>query len=566
MTRILKIILLGLLPFLAHGMALAGNPERYSFDVLIAGGKVYDGTGNPWFYADVGIRDGKIHALGNLDGASARKIIDATGKVVTPGFIDIHSHADEPEGGAWGLRDENPRRRAAPNLVSQGITTVVINQCGRSPWPVREQIAELRHMKTGPNVITLVGHGTVRSLVMGEDVRREATSAEIGRMREFVRQGMQDGAMGLSSALEYYPAIWSNTHEVAALVEEIVPYAGVYITHMRSEGTDPMWYWPSQHPPGPPTLIDAVRETIEIGERTGATVVASHIKVKGAHYWGTSHTVINLIEAARQRGVSIWADQYSYTTTGTDGNTILLPPWVFAGKPNNITFAEMLEKVLENPAKEANLRKDISHEILRRGGEEQLIILEHPNPEYVGNSLKEISARRKLSPVDMAIRLQLEGFADRRGGARIRGFSLSEYDVEQFMKQPWVATATDGGIGIAGEDTYPVHPRFYGNHPRKIRVYALERGIISVENAIRSSTSLPAQILGLRNRGMLREGFIADVVVMDLENLRDHADFFNPHQYSTGIEYVLINGEFVVKQGDFTWALPGAVITHKNTP
>src|SRR5687768_95681 len=299
--------------------------DRY--DLLITGGRVYDGTGNPWFYADIGIRGERIAAIGKLRGATATRTIDATGRVVVPGFIDLHSHADDGSSPLGGFRDADPKRRAAPNLVMQGITTVVVNHDGCSPWPISEQRARIAKNGIGPYTFLLVGHGTVRRQVMGTDVRRPATAAEIARMRTLVRQAMLEGASGLSAGLEYEPGRWSETHEVVELAREIVPFEGVYISHERAEGQDPMWYWPSQDSAGPPTLLDAVRETIEIGERTGAKVVASHIKAKGANYWGSSGAAIQLIESARARGVEVWADQYTYNTSGTDGSTVLIPTW-----------------------------------------------------------------------------------------------------------------------------------------------------------------------------------------------------------------------------------------------
>ncbi len=538
-----------------------------AYDVLIAGGRVLDGTGNPWFYADVGIREGRIVAVGRLAGARATRTIDARGRVVAPGFIDLHSHADDGASRGGGFRDEDPHRRAAPNLVAQGVTTVVVNHDGRSPWPIGEQRSFLEANGIGPNALLLVGHGTVRRQVMGDDFRRPATAAEVERMRGLVRRAMAEGASGVSAGLEYVPGRWSTTGEVAALVEEIVPWRGVYISHERSEGQDPMWYWPSQDEPGPPTLLDAVRETIEIGERTGATVVASHIKAKGAHYWGSSHAAIQLIERARARGVDVWADQYPYDTSGSDGGTVLIPRWALgydrvAGareRGERPDFAAALRDALADAATAAQVRRDIAHEITRRGGAENVVVFDHPDTTAVGKSLAELAARWGAAPVEAAIRLQLEGDPHRAGGGRVRGFSMSERDVEAYAARPWVATATDAGIALP-DDGPAVHARFYGTFPRKIRRYAIERGVLSVEDAVRSMTSLPAQILGLRDRGMVREGFAADVVVFDLDAIRDEATFVEPHRYPEGIEYVLVGGEFVVDGGTLTWKLPGVVI------
>ncbi len=540
------------------------------FDVLIAGGHVLDGTGNPWKLADVGIRGDRIVAVGKLDGATADRTIDAAGKTVVPGFIDIHSHAAGPIYGPRGLRSPDARRRAAPNLVAQGITTLVGNQDGRSVWPIAEQKAALQEMKFGTNTILLVGHGTVRRAVMGDDYQRPATADEVEQMRALVRQGMEEGAYGISAGLEYVPGRWSTTDEIVALVEEIVPSGGVYISHERSEGADPMWYWPSQHRARPPSLLDAVIETIEIGERTGATVVVSHIKAKGANYWGASQAAIRLINEARDRGVAIYADQYPYNTTGSDGGTVLIPGWIFTvdglggERGQRRDYAQVLSGALANDSLATLVRMDISHEIARRGGADKVVVMEYPDTTYVGRSLAQLAAANGVSHADMAIELQLEGFANRRGGARVRGFSLSEYDIEPYAAQPWTATATDGWISLPEDG--PTHTRVYGTYPRKIRHYALDRGLVSVGDAVRSSTSLPAQILGLKDRGMVKEGYIADIVVLDLNELQDNSTFFEPHQYPSGVDFVFINGTLVVDDGELTWALPGVIITPNKGP
>lgn len=560
-----------LITILAISASATGAEAQQSehFDVLIRGGRVLDGTGNPWYYADIGIRDDRIVRMGSLEGAGADRIIDATGLIVSPGFIDIHSHADDTGNPRNTLRSEDAQRRAAPNIVAQGITTVVVNQDGRSAWPIADQKATMERLGIGPNTMLLVGHGAVRSQVMGRDVQRPATAAEVDRMRALVRQAMDEGASGISSGLEYAPGRWSTTDEVVALVEELKPYDGFYISHERSEGSDPMWFWPSQDEPGPPTLLDAVRETIEIGERTGVTVVASHIKAKGANYWGTGAAAIQLIQAARDRGVPVFADQYPYATSGTDGNTVLIPGWALGtgvvggvpvpqreGRPD---YAARLSAVLQDSTLNADLRRDITHEIARRGGADKVLIFEYPDSAYVGRSLAFAADRMGVSPIDAAIQIQIQGFPDRRGGARMRGFSMSDLDINMYAAQPWVATTTDGGIAMPG-DGANTHARFYGTFPRKIRHFALDSGVISVEHAVRSSTTLPATIMGLTDRGWLREGAFADVVVWSLDDIRDMATFTDPHQYPQGIEYVLVNGEFVVDGGDLTWKLPGRII------
>ena len=537
--------------------------DTSTFDLLVRGGRVLDGTGNPWFRADIGVRDGRIVAIGTLEGATAARTIDATGRYVSPGFIDIHSHADDGNAQIGGstIRTDQLERKAAPNVVSQGVTTVVVNHDGRSPWPIRDQRALIERQGVGPNVMMMVGHGTVRRRVMGDDFRRPATDAEIEQMKALVREALEDGAVGMSAGLEYVPGRWSTTDEVARMAEELLPFDGVYISHERSEGADPMWYWPSQDDAGAATLQDAIMETIEIGRQSGARVVASHIKAKGAHFWGSSGSAIQLIQRARDEGVRVWADQYPYATSGSDGNTVLIPRWATSSgqeRGSGPGPAEMLRRNLRDPATEAQIRQDIAHEIRRRGGADRVVVFEYPREEWVGKNLQGIADERGVDPVQMAIDLQLEGDPDRRGGGRMRGFSMSEADVENYAAQPWVATASDGGIAVPEDGS--VHPRYYGTFPRKIRQYAMTAGALSVEAAIRSQTSLPARIMGLRDRGEIREGYWADLVVFDMETIADQATFFEPHQHAAGIDHVIVNGEFVVEDGEILYALPGEVI------
>lgn len=544
--------------------AIAAQPTPPGYDLVIRGGRVLDGTGNPWFPADVAVKDGRIAAVGRLADATATTVVDATGKYVAPGFIDIHSHADDGSSPRGGLRDQSRERRAAPNLVSQGITTVVVNHDGRSPWPLSEQRALLEKQGIGVNAMLLVGHGTVRRQVMGDDARRPSTAAEMAKMRALVRQALQEGAVGMSAGLEYEPGRWSTTEELVELAKELPLVDGVYISHERSEGSDPLWYVPSQDGPGPPTLLDAVRETIEVGERTGARVVASHLKAKGAHYWGSSTAAVSLIQRARDRGVDVWADQYPYPTSGTDGSTVLVPAWATTA-PGSTDRATVLRRVLGDPPTAKQLRADIAHEIQRRGGAENIIVFDYTDKALYGKSLAEIAGLWKLDAVETAIRIQLEGLPDRRGGARMRGFSMAEADMEIIAKQPWVATSTDGGIALP-EDGPSTHARFYGSFTRKIRQYVLERGAISLEHAIRAATSLPARIMRLKDRGEIREGMAADLVVFDLATIRDKATFFDPHQHSEGIEHVFVNGVARVSGGRIVDALPGRVLARAGAP
>lgn len=555
------------------------NKAKAEYDVLIKGGRLIDGTGNPWFYADVGIRNGIIVAVGSIKDPVASRVIDAKGKYISPGFIDLHTHADGPSRGAnRGLRSDDPKRRAAPNLVSQGITTLIVNHDGRSPASIADQREQLEKKKFGPNTLLLVGHNSIRAFALSgsqlyemnseamQKVQRYATSEEIDKMRALIQEGMAAGAYGLSAGLEYVPGRWSNTEEVIALVAELKENDGVFICHERASGQDPMWYLPSHGNEQVTSFLDNIVELIEVSEKTGVKVVATHIKARGAHFWGSSHAAIQMVNRARKRGVRIWADQYPYNTSGSDGSTRLIPQWVVGTEVASLlpdsdqrNYAKAIQIILKDDKLTKKLKRDVEHELARRGGPENIVVMDYTDTSFVGKSLYELSNTLGISPFNVAVKLQVEGNPKSRGGARLRGFSMSEIDLEAYGAQEWCATATDAGIALPGDGF--VHARFYGTFPRKIRKYAIEQGIMSVEAAIRSSTSLPAQILGFRNRGLVREGFHADLVIFDLDEIRDTATFFNPHQYADGIDYVMINGEFVVDGGELTWKLPGVIIT-----
>lgn len=528
------------------------------YDLILRGAAVYDGSGSGPRHVDVAIIGTRIVEVGDLADQSATEVLDLDGLAVLPGFIDMHSHADgaSPSG---GLRSYSAQRRAAPNLVAQGVTTVVVNQDGRSPLDIARQRRNLMESGIGVNAALMIGHNTVRRAVMKDDYRRPATPKEISQMAAYVRTAMQDGAFGLTAGLEYIPGIWSTTNELVDLVREIVPYDGVYIVHERSSGEDPMWYLPSQDAPAQPTMLDSILETVAIGEITGARVVATHIKARGIDYWGKSDEIIDVIRRARERGVRIWADQYPYTTSGSDGLVVLLPYWIlneFDAETQN--YADALNDALKDPADARRVRADIAHQIARRGGEDHIYLLDHPQRKLIGKTLGEIARQRGITAVDLALQFQYEGYLNRFGGVRVRGFSLNEDDVIAFMKEPWVATASDAGI--ATTDDGPVHARHYGTFPRKIREYAMKKRVISVEQAIRSMTSLPAEIVGIAHRGRIAPQFYADLVVVDLDRFQDLATFMNPHQFPAGAEYVFVNGEKVVDQGTLTWVLPGQVL------
>ena len=544
------------------GVSITAAPEN--LDILLKNGKIIDGTGNPWFYGDVGIKGERILYIGRAgDTPKAIKTIDVTGLTVTPGFIDIHSHAYDsfrsfPDDRLRVAQMDSKREaklRPARNMVSQGVTTLVTNQDGRSGWPISDQISILEEGGFGPNIILLVGHGSIRFLAMGNDYKRHATESELNEMKRLLKQGMEEGASGLSAGLEYVPGRWSNTEEMIQVVGGLRAYDGVFVEHERGSGEGPMWWFPSSpEPKGQAGILESVNETIRIAEATGVTCVCTHIKARGADFWGASAAAVNLIQRARDRGVNIWADQYPYNTSGSDGNTTLIPQWVEGDDQRKV-----LSKILANPDSALILKADVAFEIMRRGGPENIVVMDHPIKRYVGKTIAVLSSEMKKSAMETAIQIALQGRKDQRGGGRLRGFSMSEVDVETYAGQSWMMTASDGGLAIP-EDGF-VHARFYGTFPRKIRKYAMERDALSVLDAIRSMTSLPAQVLGIKDRGVVREGNVADLVIMDLDRIRDKATFFEPHQYPEGIEYVMVGGQFVVLKGEPNGALPGKIIT-----
>lgn len=560
-TRGSLIILAGIV--IAASLGAGSFPaagERTAYDLLFVGGRIIDGSGNPGFPADVAVKDGRIVAVGKLRGrVDAARTIDVTGKVVAPGFIDIHTHTYDNVAGEKTWSGADDARYGAPNYVTQGVTTVVSNSCGYGPVDLGDQMAALEKRGTGVNVLLLVGHNAVRREVMKDGHKRPATADETARMAALVRRAMERGAWGMSTGLEYVPAIWSTKEEVAALARELVPFDGVLMAHERSSGLTPMWYVPSQDPPGPPTMIENIQELIDVSEATGARIVASHIKARGADFWGASAVLIRMIDEARTRGVDIWADCYPYNTSGSDGSVVLIPRWALGRPPK-----AALERTLEDPDKKRALEKDIRAALNWRGGADNIIVMDHPDKALVGKSVGELARSREISDIEMALRLQLEGDPNRAGGARLRGFSMSEVDIEAFYARPWVATSSDGSIALPGDG--PVHARYYGTFPRKIRHYALERGVVSLEDAVRSMTSLPALICGLRDRGLVRESMRADLVVFDPATIADTATFFEPHRHAAGIDHVLVNGRFTVENGKMTGARPGLLLKKGTFP
>jgi len=550
-------------------LLLPGQLQAQDFDVLIRNGRVLDGAGSPAFLADVGIRGGRIAAVGRLANASATRVIDAAGLYVVPGFIDMHSHADR------ALTSDNVEMRRAANLAIQGITTVVVGPDGRNPiWPIAAEMEAYRTPGTALNVVPMVGHGRVRGEVMGDDYERPATADEISRMRELVRRGMEDGAWGLGAGPEYRPGRFSTTEEIVELAKVVADYDGFYYAHQRSQSPLPLWQTPSMVTGWRLTGTDGMKETIRIGREAGIRVVGSHIKAKGPTTWGHSAIDVLLIEQARREGVQVYLDQYPYETFGGSA-TAVIPNWGYAPRGTDRSgglddprlrargllehHRENLRANLADPETRAILIEDIEHILDLQGGADRHIIVASPRePELVGRTLMDVALERGKTPVEMLIEFAMQGDQRMRSGVLFRPVAGHAFDVENYMRQEYTATSTDGGVSLAARPGQ--HPRYFGTYPRKIAYYVREKGTITLPFAVRSSTGLPAQIIGLPDRGYVREGYWADVVVFDFDTIQDRATIMEPGLHPEGIEYVLVNGTFTVDGGEPTGALPGVVL------
>lgn len=505
-------------------LAVGCSGGRY--DILIRGGRLLDGSGNPWRYADVAIAGDRIAAVGDLDGASAEVVIDAAGLYVAPGFIDAHSHA--------GPALATPELSHAQPLLAQGITTVLVNPDGGGPVDLRAQRDSLLRDGLGVNVALLVPHGSVRRRVVGMD-DRAPSPAEFDSMRALVRSGMEAGAFGLSSGLYYAPGSYASTEEVIELAKVVSEFGGAYTSHIRDEADYNIG------------LVAAVDEVISIAREAGVPGVVTHVKALGPRVWGQSSVVVEHIEGARAEGIELYADQYPYTASQTSITGALVPRWALVGGRDSLRHR------LESPADRARIRDGMLENLDRRGGAGRLQFVHYePDPSVDGRTLLAVARERGLEPVDLA----LEFLAD--GGAGLVSFNMRDEDVETLMRRPWTMTASDGGLVPMGRGS--PHPRSYGTFPRKIRHYALDRGVVDLASAVRSMTALPAAVFRMRDRGVIRTGAAADVVVFDLERLRDTATYDDPHRLAEGMVHVIVNGTPAVADAEFTGRLAGRVL------
>ncbi len=505
--------------------------ERY--DVVLKNGRILDGSGNPWFIGDVAIRGDRIAAVGTLGEYRARQEVDISGLYLAPGFMDPHSHA----AGALTSKD----RSDAKALLAQGVTTVFLNPDGGGATPnLIEQQKDLLKDGLGVNVVQFIPHGTIREKVMGM-ADRLATEGELEQMREWVRRGMQAGGVGLSSGPFYPPGSYADARELVELAKVAASDGGVYSSHIRDE---------ADYGVG---VVAAVDEAIQVSREANLPAIITHIKVQAPARGGYASAVAYHIDQARQQGLQVYADQYPYTASSTSLPAVMLPRWAMAGGTGAIVErlndADAMARIY--PAMEKNLA--------RVGGPETIMISSFPaNTNLEGRFLSDLAAEWQLLPVDAALKLFTMGSDEQKLAVGIVSFCMRDEDVHTLMKQSWTMTSSDGGYPEWGKGK--PHPRAFGAYPRKLRKYVLEDKIIELPHAIRSMTSLTAQVFSLPDRGVVRAGAIADIVVFDLKKVRDRATYTEPYQMAEGMVHVFVNGKGAITDGQFTGELAGRLV------
>jgi predicted amidohydrolase YtcJ len=505
----------------------ASIPYAAAQTVLIRGGMVYDGSNSPGTKLDVLVKDGKIDRIGtHLDESQPGTIeIDATGLIVAPGFIDLHNHSDSS---IVSAATRNNR-----NFLHQGVTTIVTGNCGGGATNVAKLYESVNSEGAGTNVVHLIPHGSIRAIVM-DNAERPPTADELKRMSDLIDREMKAGAWGMSTGLIYVPGKFAATEELIALSKVVARNGGIYASHIRNEGGG---------------LIESVDEAIRIGREAGLPVHVSHLKASGKANWGLIGEACDHIEKARDVGLRATADQYPYIASSTRLSAMVAPDWARV-----ITAKELAEKLKEGDARD-RLAKAIKGNLSGRDGGHSIVISRYgPKPAWVGKPLDEIATSEKKLPEDIVIEILLAGDA----GAI--SFGMSEEDVRFGMKKIYVATASDGGAHNPGGTDKP-HPRAYGTFPRKIR-YALDDKVISLEQAIHAATGLPASILGMNDRGKIAPGLVADIVVFDPKTFRDKSTFADSTQYADGVNHLLVNGQFAIRDSKFTGKLAGKGLTH----
>ena len=492
-------------------------------DCVVRGATLYDGSGGPGTTGDIAIRGDRIVALGNFAIAGKPRIIEGEGLVVAPGFIDLHTHSDDPI--------LAPATRANLSYLTQGVTTIVTGNCGAGPVDAGKFYHRIRETKVGTNVAHQVPHNALRQQVMG-NVNRPPSPEELDKMRSLVAQGMKDGAWGLATGLIYTPGSYADTDELVELAKVAAAHGGFYASHIRGEGSE---------------LLAALNELLDIGRRANIPVHISHFKASGRKAWNKMGDAIALVEQARANGQQVTADQYPYTASSTSLAATLIPTRYREGTPQE--FIARLDDAELGP----KIRHAIDEAIRERDNGRTVRIARYKaNPAWQGKDLAAVAKDENKSP--LAIALEIE----RNGGAAVVIFGMSEENVRMVMKLPFVATASDGSSKVP-DDTVP-HPRSYGTFPRKIGRYSVEEKNLPLEQAIRSASGLPADILRLPERGYLKPGYFADIVVFDPKTFRDVATYDKPHQFSKGVSYLFVNGVLTIEDGKYTEALAGRAL------
>ncbi len=498
------------------------------FDVVISGGRVIDGAGNPWFLYDVGIRGDTIAQVGDLRRLEATLRIDAAGFIVAPGFIDIHTHA----------RSGIFRTPTAENYLRQGVTTLMEGQDGSSPIPLAPFFEKLTRTPISVNFGMFAGQGSIRSAVLGLE-NRKAAADEIRKMKELTEQAMREGAFGLSTGLFYVPGNYASTEEVIELARVAGRFGGMHVSHIREESSQ---------------VLESVRETIRIGEEGGLPTQVTHHKIVGRANWGRSAETLRLVEEARARGVDVTIDQYPYTATST-GTSAMFPQWALEGG-----HSRLLER-LTQPALRERIKSAIAFRIVndRGGGDPKNVVMAECgfDPALAGKNLAEITELWGR-PVSIENAAETAIAIQQKGGCAAIYHALAEEDLERILRFPFTMIASDGEIPVFGEAA--PHPRSYGTFARVLGRYVRDRHVISLEDAVRKMSSLPAARLRLFDRGLLRPGMKADVVVFDASTVTDRATFTAPHQYAEGIRHVFVNGKPVLLDGKITAERPGRVL------
>ena len=518
----MKSILILLLPLAAAAA---------DYDIVIRNARVIEGSGNPWFRADVAVKDGRLAAVGYLRNTPAARTIDARERIVAPGFIDVHVHIE-------GNVERNPR---ADNFLLDGVTTVITGNCGGSELNLAQWFDKIGKLGLGVNVASLVGHNTVRREVMGT-ANRLATPEEIKRMQSLVDRAMRDGAVGFSTGLEYIPGTFSDTAEVVALAKAASAHGGVYTSHMRNEGIHE---------------LEAIAEAVNVGKEARMPVEISHLKIDRRSVWGASDQSLALIEKSRREGVEVVADQYPYDRASTS-LAIRLPSWALADGKIKERLADP-----ETRRKIAGAMKQNLEEMGEPDYSFATVARFTPEPAYEGKTITEITAMKgRPRGVDGEIETIFEMM--NAGGAAMNYRLMGEADIERIMRYPYTAVASDGGVTQMGSGN--PHPRSYGTNARVLSEYVRARGVLTLPDAIRRMTSLPAQTFRLRDRGLVREGMAADLVIFDPARVEDKATFAKPHQYSQGFDFVLVNGKIAVDEGQMTNTRGGSVVRARPDP